>query len=162
MLKIIGGGLLVFSGAALGLGILRERGRCLALLRTVDRALSFMETEICLCLRPIPDIFRDLDSKEPGGLFQRLSEGGEYLSAGEHWANWAEELPLPPEGRDIISSLSAVLGMCDIERQSTEIKRAREGLHALVVELEAEKKAKMRHYPLLGACMAGIAAILLA
>ncbi len=161
MVKIIGAALLVACGGALGLGRLHAAGGRIALLNMLDRALSMIEAEISLCSRPLPDVFEQLRRETDCELFAALSESCAYLSAGDAWRLWAEGLELPPEGKVVIGSLGEVLGRYDASRQSGEIRAVRERLKGMQENLQREKETKQRHYPVLGACLAGIAAMLM-
>ncbi len=161
ILKVMGAALMVACGAVLGTKRLAEAGKKISLLEDLDAALASMEAEISLCLRPLPDIFSRLSLGKGGELFQGLSEMCDSMSAGEAWTKWCGELDIPWEAKRSLGSLGDILGAYDARHQGAEITAVRTALGCIREGLQREKDSKQRHYPMLGACLAGIAAMLI-
>lgn len=164
MLKILGAALLVLCGAAVGFGRVRDMRAQLALLRAMDASLALMAGEIELCARPLPEIFGILalrGARETRSFFARLEQKCTVVPAGEAWEQCCAELGLPEGGKRALLSLSAVLGAYDAQRQGGEIALVRSGLKAEEECLLEALRSKGRGCPALGACLAGIAALMI-
>ena len=161
LLKLVGLLLLVCCGAIWGLKQLRDTVAAIESLDALDGALSAMEAEINLCLRPLPDIFSRLSSGKLGEIFREMAENCDIMSAGEAWGIGIEAIELPREAHKGLERLSGVLGLYDAQRQSREIRSVRDALRGIRSGLLREKETKKHHYPLLGACFAGIVAMII-
>ncbi len=162
--KILGAGLLIICGGALGFSRLSAQRRQISLLEDLDSSLAVMEGEIALCSRALPEIFETLareSSRECAELFGELVKSCERMSAGVAWRECLEKMELPPEALRALVSVGAVLGAYDGERQRAEIAHVRERLGAIRDSIKAELAAKGKSYPTLGACFAGIVAMLM-
>ncbi len=164
ILKILGVALLVLCGGAVGFGRLAALRRHIGLLAAIDNSLDMMEAEIALCGRPLPEIFELLalrGARETRGFYSSLAEKCGYMSAAEAWVECSSQLELPDEALRAILSLAAVLGAYDGERQSGSIAALRRALSLTANSLKAELGSRAKNYPALGACLAGIVAMLM-
>lgn len=164
MLKIAAGGLLVICGALLGRGRLTELKSRLALMLAVDDALALMAGEIVLCARPLPEAFESLSVRGPEGtreFFRALSRGCAEKTAAEVWAECCGGLDIGEGARAALMTLGAVLGCYEAQRQGAEIERVRLGIRTEAEGLRQLISSKGKSWPALGACFAGMAAMLL-
>jgi len=161
MFKLIGSALLVACGAYIGAKKLLETRESIRLMDRLENSLAVMEAEISLCSRPLPDVFEQLSRETEGELFVALKESCALFSACEAWKQWCKGLEIPVEAKNALYSLGEVLGQYDASRQSAEILMARKHIGRIKEGLKKEEDAKQRNYPILGACFAGIAAMLI-
>lgn len=163
-LKMLGAALMIAAGGALGFGGMTALHRRLRLLSALDASLALMEGEIALCRRPLPETFELLaqrGAEETRGLFACLALKCADMPAWEAWEECCALLELPEGAKGALLSLAPVLGAYEGERQSVEIAAVRRSLSASAAELRAEIASKGKSYPALGACLAGIAAMML-
>ncbi len=164
MIKLLGAIILVLCGGVLGFGKRMFLRRRIALLNALDSSLSLMTAEIELCGRPLPEIFALLalrGAEETGPFFASLAEKCGSMSAAQAWDEACRGLELPQEALRALSSASAVLGAYDAQRQSAEIGSLRRSLVSVRENLSAELHERGASYPVLGACLAGIFAMLM-
>lgn len=164
MLKILGAALLVLCGGVLGFGGLKKLREELAFLRAMDGALGIMAAEIELCARPLPDLFALLGERgveRTRGFFLLAYAKSGDMSAGEAWAECCRQPSLPKSAREALAPLSAVLGAYDAERQCGEIALARRALASEAARFEQKLGSRGQSWPALGACLAGVAAMLM-
>ena len=164
MLKLIGAVMLVACGAFAGMGRLSALRREMAVLRALDTALAIMAGELEFCARPLPELFA-LISERSGGkvsaFFSELEEKCCRKSFAEAWKDCCRSALLPTAAVGTILPLGDVLGMYDIPRQCAEISLARRNLGLELEKLEERLRTKDRFWPALGACAAGMAAMLI-
>ena len=157
-LRLLGGGLLVLAGALLGLERLAvQRGR-LACRRETAAALGLLAAELETLRSPLGELFaRRVDCP----LFRLVSAGfgGEPLET--LWARAAAAQPLNGEEQAALASLGAVLGRSAAPRQAAEIALVRRRLDDAADALEREIALRARRFPLLGAALGAIAAVML-
>ena len=164
IIKLLGGFLLVLCGGMLGLGCLKEIKRQRFAIEEMDRCLALMESEISLCERPLPEIFEKLAlicTKSCRSVFSEMSQACLEKSAAEAWRRGVAKLELGDEAENALLSLSDVLGFTEGRRQSAEIENTRKRLSPLMEKLRHRIEEKGKCYPLLGACFAGIAALMI-
>ena len=161
MLKLVGAAMLVACGAMLGMGRLNEEREKIKLIDKIIRALGMLEGEIKLCSRALPDAFEKIARELDDNLFANLSETCLSMNAGEAWKNWTENLPLPSSATQLLHSLGECLGQSDGEKQAMEIVAVRTRLVEMNEEMRSKIKASAKNYPLIGACFAGMAAMMI-
>ena len=161
MIKLIGATMLVACGAMLGMGKLNEEREKIMLIDKIIRALGMLEGEIKLCSRALPDAFDKIAKELDDDLFSNLGENLLTMNAGEAWKNWAQNLPLPPLALLSLESLGECLGQYDGEKQAMEIVAVRTRLVEMNEEMRSKIKASAKNYPLIGACFAGMAAMMI-
>ena len=157
-LRLLGGGLLVLAGAMLGLERLARQRRRLACLRELDCALGRLAGELETLQSPLEDAFARLGACP---MFRLVSAGfgGEPLEP--LWTRAAAAQPLDGEEIAALASLGAVLGRCPAARQAAEIALVRRRLRDAADALEREIAARSRRFPLLGAALGAIVAVML-
>ena len=160
MVKLLGTAMFISCGAMMGASKLREEKETIANLEKIIRGLGILEGEIKLCSRPLPDAFEKM-ALEAGELFSPLAENCRNMSAAEVWEKWMEEQSLPYAAMEIMKSLGGVLGQYDGERQAVEIMAVRIGLGEIRDGIREKMNSSSKHYPLMGACFAGIAAMMI-
>ena len=163
-MRILGAALLVLCGAALGLGRLANMKKTMAFLRAMDKALGLMAGEIELCARPLPELFElvSVRGDEPvRGFFACLWAKCSFMSAGEAWGECCRVLELPEGIKAALLPLGAVLGCYDGPRQCAELALVRRSLTAEAEAVRERLASKGRTWPALGACLAGVAAMLI-
>lgn len=148
----------------MGLGQLSEMRRVCRLLRAMDGSLMLLGGEIELCARSLPEVFNMLGRKSPEpcrGFFACLAVKCEFMSAAEAWEGCCELLELPEAAKGAIRELAPVLGVYDASAQCAAIAAAR---NRLAEEYDGAKERMSRagkSYPMLGFCLAGIAALMI-
>lgn len=163
-MKFAAASMLVVCGALLGRSRLSSLKSRLGLLGAMDSALALMAGEIELCARPLPEIFENLACRGPvelRGFFFSLSLGCAQKPAGEVWAESCRSLGLGGETFSVLCSLAPVLGGYDGRRQAAEIERVRQYLERETERVGGEIALKGKSWPALGACFAGMAAMLM-
>ncbi len=163
-LKVLGALLLMFCGGFVGLSKKKSLRRNALLLEQLESSLAYISAEIALCCRPLPEIFEYLStshSKAVSGFYSSLVQKCESMSAGEAWDVCCRELELPEDALRALCSVSSVLGVYDGERQSSELEMLRISLGNVRNRLTAEMKSRAAGYPALGACLAGIFAMMI-
>ena len=163
MLKLAGAAILILCGAMAGAAMLRERRRSLVLLEELKSALGLIGGEIELCARPLPDIFRSLSRRggTVGAFFFAVCEGCAQLPAGEVWQRCCGELELREEEKCTLAALGDVLGQYDGQRQAVEIESVRRRIGEFEQRRQNEIREKGKSWPMLGACAAAMAALLI-
>jgi len=164
VIKVLSVALLMLGGALLGTKSLARIKAELKLTEAMAAALGLMSGDIGLCARPLPEVFARAAQCGPEALrelFGAMSLRCGLESAAEVWQKCAEGLELGDTAKKALMSLSPVLGAYDAESQCREIERVRGLLYAEVERLRAEIGSRAKNRPALGACLAGIAAMLL-
>ena len=158
MLRALGGGLLILAGALAGLERLSAQRRRLACLRTLADALGRLAVELETLQSPLREALSRLtDCPLTASVYHGFgSESFETL-----WSRAAEAQPLSAEERRAVAALGGVLGRCSAERQTAELSLARRRLTDMADALEREIDARSRRFPLLGAALGAIAAVML-
>ncbi len=157
-LRLLGGGLLVLSGALFGYGgtsALRERARAL---RALSAALGLLESELILRRTPLPEIFERLRGER---FFALFAAGFGAEPTERLWRRAAAALELDDAATRARAGLGAVIGRYDAARQAAEIAAVRARLTEQAAEAERELAARGRRLPGLGAALGAMAAILL-
>lgn len=162
--RAICAGLLVLTGALLGMKRTWALKRRLSLLRDLDAALGLLHGEIATLCTPLPQAFRDLAERGPAaaaGFFALLAAKDADAPLAAVWDRGLELLELDGRERQVLQPLGRVLGRYDAARQAAELELTREALSACARELEEEVKGRGRTYPGLGASLGAMLATLL-
>jgi len=160
MVKLIGALLVLVSASMVGWQISRSYAKRPVQLRALLVALQMLETEIVYGLTPLQRAFVKVGQrvqKEIGNIFlsaAELLEQGGALSAEEslqkailrHGAQTA----LRKQERDVLASLSQVLGSSDREDQQKHLRLAVTHLRGLEEEARAEQNKYEKMYKSLG------------
>ena len=157
-LRLAGGGLLVLAGAMLGAQRLAARRRRLACLREIAAALGLLAAELETLRSPLGELFA---RRADCALFRLVSAlfGTEPLET--LWARAAAAQPLSAEEQGALAALGGVLGRCAAPRQAAEIALVRRRLTDAADALEREIAYRARRFPLLGAALGAIAAVMM-
>ena len=164
MLKIIGAGLFILCGAMLGIGRLCTLRREISVFREFDKALSLMQAELEFCARPLPELFSILSGRGEGcvsAFFESAAEKCLIMNGSESWRMCCMDESVPAAAAEAMLPLGDVLGAYDVQRQCGEIALARQNLFRESERLERRISEKERFWPLMGACAAGVVAILI-
>lgn len=161
--KIAGALLLSLAGAALGLERSARVKRRVRLLSHLGAALGVMAEEISMLRTPLPELFARLAGRagpELGGFFAALSEP-DARPVSERWGECVDALPLLPEERETLRSLSLSLGRYDAQSQCAQLELVRSQLARLAQEARLERDGKARTYLGLGLSLGAMAAVIL-
>lgn len=158
MLRALGGALLILAGALAGFERLSVQRRRLACLRSLADALGRLAVEIETLQSPLEEALSHLtDCPLTEGVYQSFGTAPfEAL-----WTRAADAQPISAEERRAVAALGGVLGRCSAERQTAELSLARRRLTDMADALEREIAARSRRFPLLGAALGAIAAVML-
>lgn len=161
--RISGALLLVIAGAALGLERSARVKRRVRLLAALGAALGVMAEEISMLRTPLPELFAQLSGRagpELSGFFAALSEPDER-PVSEKWSECVDALPLLPEERETLRSLSLSLGRYDAGSQCSQIELVRSQIERLTQEARCERDGKAKTYLGLGLSLGAMAAVIL-
>ncbi len=161
--RLSGALLLVIAGAALGLERSARVKRRVRLLSALGAALGVMAEEISMLRTPLPELFAHLSGRaapELRGFFAALSEPDERPLS-EKWGECADALPLAPEERETLRSLSLSLGRYDAGAQCAQLELARAQLARLEQEARCERDGRAKTYLGLGLSLGAMAAVIL-
>ena len=157
-LRLLGGGLLVLGGAMLGRMRCAELERRKHCLRGIAAALGRLQGELEALQSPLGELFPRLSDCPFFGL---VSAGFGDGPLEELWRRAAEAQPLSAEERAALAALGPVLGRCGVQRQCAEIALARRRLSESADAAEREIAERARRFPILGAALGAIAAVVL-
>lgn len=161
--RLSGALLLVIAGAALGLERSARVKRRVRLLSALGAALGVMAEEISMLRTPLPELFAQLAGRagpELREFFATLSEPDERLLSGK-WGECVDALPLLPEERETLRSLSLSLGRYDAGSQCAQIELVRAQIERLAQEARIERDGKAKTYLGLGLSLGAMAAVIL-
>lgn len=158
VLKLLGGGLLVFSGALLGGGGAAELREEVRTLQSLSMALGIFSNELTALCTPLPDAFQKLRNER---FFAFLDAGFGTEPTERLWHRAAEAMKLQPECTRALDALGAVIGRYDAQRQADEIVAVRSVLNARADAAQRELSERGRRLPGLGAALGAMAAVLL-
>ena len=134
-------------------------------LRDMKNALNMFLTKIKFTYEAIPVSFDEISnniSGSVGKIFKTASEKMKQKSAGEAWEEGIEETAtsLTKEDKDIIKSLSKLLGKTDLDGQISEIKLVQNFLNTQIEMAEKEKQKNEKLYRTLGGVI-GLAIVII-
>lgn len=134
-------------------------------LQEIKNALNIFKTKIKFTYNPIPEIFDEISknsSKNVGEIFLKAREKMKNQTAGKSWeeAVLESENNLKKEDRQTLSTLSKMLGKCDVEGQISQIDITLDFLEKHIQDAENEKNKNERLYSKLGTIM-GLALVII-
>lgn len=157
-LRLMGAVLLTAAGWLLGRRGTDALRRRAARLRAISVSLGVMADELTALNTPLPMIFERLRGRPFFGLLA-AGFGGEPLQ--KLWRRAAEAQGLDAKDTEALSSLGAVVGRYDAQRQAAEIALVRRSLDDSAAEAEREISGRAKSYAGLGAACGAILAVIL-
>ena len=161
MLRLIGAALVTLSASLVGFGFARGVRRQCAQLEGLLWALDFMQSELSSRLTPLTQLFSMLSACRQRDVALFFEAAGRALSVPpgctvpvsfkrgfQASSNFAPGQAL--------YGLSMGLGRFDLESQLAAIERAKGSITSVLLQLQAQKRARCRSYETIGIC-AGLA-----
>ena len=127
-------------------------------LEEMQNALNIFKSKIKFTYEPIPEIFEEIAKNSKSNIaniFEVAKEKIEQTSASIAWEQAVEETVtnLKEEDKNIIKTLSKLLGQTDIEGQTSQIEITQNFLETQIKEAEEEKQKNEKLYTRLGTIM---------
>ena len=124
-------------------------------LEDIKNAFNILKRKIKFTYEPIPEIFEEISenvSKNIGEIFKKAKDEMKSKTASDAWENAVEksECNLKKEDKNIIKTLSKLLGQTDVEGQISQIEITEEFLEGQIKEAEEEKRKNEKLYIRLG------------
>lgn len=134
-------------------------------LEDIKNALNILKSKIKFTYEPIPEIFEEISktsSRNISKLFKTAKIKMNDLTANEAWEEAIEESQnnLKKEDKDVLKTLSKLLGQTDIEGQISQIEITENFLESKIQEAMEEKKKNEKLYTRLGTIM-GLAIVII-
>ena len=127
-------------------------------LEDIKNALNILKSKIKFTYEPIPEIFEEISktsSRNISELFKTAKIKMNDLTANEAWEEAIEESQnnLKKEDKDVLKTLSKLLGQTDAEGQISQIEITENFLERKIQEAMEEKKKNEKLYTRLGTIM---------
>ena len=127
-------------------------------LEDIKNALNILKSKIKFTYEPIPEIFEEISktsSRNISELFKTAKIKMNDLTANEAWEEAIEESQnnLKKEDKDVLKTLSKLLGQTDAEGQISQIEITENFLESKIQEAMEEKKRNEKLYTRLGTIM---------
>ena len=127
-------------------------------LEDIKNALNILKSKIKFTYEPIPEIFEEISktsSRNISELFKTAKIKMNDLTANEAWEEAIEESQnnLKKEDKDVLKTLSKLLGQTDAEGQISQIEITENFLENKIQEAMEEKKKNEKLYTRLGTIM---------
>ena len=134
-------------------------------LEDIKNALNILKSKIKFTYEPIPEIFEEISktsSRNISELFKTAKIKMNDLTANEAWEEAIEESQnnLKKEDKDVLKTLSKLLGQTDAEGQISQIEITENFLESKIQEAIEEKKKNEKLYTRLGTIM-GLAIVII-
>ncbi len=134
-------------------------------LEDIKNALNILKSKIKFTYEPIPEIFGEISKtsgKNVSNLFEIAKNKMSDLTANEAWKEAVEESQnnLKKEDKDVLKTLSKLLGQTDVEGQISQIEITENFLESKIQEAMEEKKKNEKLYTRLGTIM-GLAIVII-
>ena len=134
-------------------------------LEDIKNALNILKSKIKFTYEPIPEIFEEISktsSRNISELFKTAKIKMSDLTANEAWKEAVEESQnnLKKEDKDVLKTLSKLLGQTDVEGQISQIEITENFLESKIQEAMEEKKKNEKLYTRLGTIM-GLAIVII-
>ena len=134
-------------------------------LEDIKNALNILKSKIKFTYEPIPEIFGEISKtsgKNVSNLFEIAKNKMSDLTANEAWKEAVEESQnnLKKEDKDVLKTLSKLLGQTDAEGQISQIEITENFLESKIQEAMEEKKKNEKLYTRLGTIM-GLAIVII-
>lgn len=133
-------------------------------LKEMKNALNIFKTKMRFTYEPIPDIFEEIAKQLTNGniatIFLKASKKMKQKTAGQAWEEaLEEENNLNKEDKEILNSLSRLLGKTDLEGQLSEVEVTTTFLETQIKKAEEARKKNEKMYQTLG-MVAGLAIVI--
>ena len=164
MLRLIGAALVTLSASLVGFGFARGVRRQCAQLEGLLWALDFMQAELSARLTPL-QLFSALSACRQKDVALFFEAAGRALSVPSgctvpvSFKRGFQASPGLSPGQEAVQTLyglSTALGRFDLESQLAAIERAKGSITSVLLQLQAQKRARCRSYETIGIC-AGLA-----
>ena len=134
-------------------------------LEDIKNALNILKSKIKFTYEPIPEIFGEISKtsgKNVSNLFEIAKNKMSDLTANEAWKEAVGESQnnLKKEDKDVLKTLSKLLGQTDVEGQISQIEITENFLESKIQEAMEEKKKNEKLYTRLGTIM-GLAIVII-
>ena len=134
-------------------------------LEDIKNALNILKSKIKFTYEPIPEIFGEISKtsgKNVSNLFEIAKNKMNDLTANEAWEEAVGESQnnLKKEDKDVLKTLSKLLGQTDVEGQISQIEITENFLESKIQEAIEEKKKNEKLYTRLGTIM-GLAIVII-
>ena len=134
-------------------------------LEDIKNALNILKSKIKFTYEPIPEIFEEISkisSRNISELFKTAKIKMNDLTANEAWEEAVGESQnnLKKEDKDVLKTLSKLLGQTDVEGQISQIEITENFLESKIQEAIEEKKKNEKLYTRLGTIM-GLAIVII-
>lgn len=134
-------------------------------LEDIKNALNILKSKIKFTYEPIPEIFGEISKtsgKNVSNLFEIAKNKMSDLTANEAWEEAVGESQnnLKKEDKDVLKTLSKLLGQTDVEGQISQIEITENFLESKIQEAMEEKKKNEKLYTRLGTIM-GLAIVII-
>ena len=165
MLRRLGAALVTLSASLVGFGFARGVRRQCAQLEGLLWALDFMQSELSSRLTPLPQLFSALSACRQKDVALFFEAAGRALSVPPgctvpvSFKRGFQASPGLSPGQEAVQTLyglSMGLGRFDLESQLAAIERAKGSITSVLLQLQAQKRARCRSYETIGIC-AGLA-----
>ena len=161
MLRLLGAALVTLSASLVGFGFARGVRRQCAQLEGLLWALDFMQSELSSRLTPLPQLFSALSACRQKDVALFFEAAGRALSVPPGCTvpvSFKRGFQASPgqEAVQTLYGLSMGLGRFDLESQLAAIERAKGSITSVLLQLQAQKRARCRSYETIGIC-AGLA-----
>lgn len=134
-------------------------------LKEFKNALNIFKTKIKFTYEPIPEIFDSISkntNSRVGGIFKIASNNMKFETAGSAWSKAVDTdiLNINSEDRDILKSLSKLLGQTDVVGQVNQIDLTSNFIDSQILKAESERAKNERMYRTLG-MIAGLSIVII-
>lgn len=134
-------------------------------LEEFENSLNIFKSKVKFTYEPIPEIFQEISenvSNNIGNIFIKAKEYMNLLPANEAWEKSVEESAtnLNVEDKNVIKSLSKLLGQTDIEGQISQIEITQDFIQIQIKEAIEQKQKNERLYSRLGTTI-GLAIVII-
>ncbi|OUN01793.1 MAG: hypothetical protein BAA04_02735 [Firmicutes bacterium ZCTH02-B6] len=170
MSRALGAALVFGAAAMIGAVVARAHQDRPRVLRSLQAALTMLQTEIVYAGTPLPEALGQVARRTPpptGAFFAAAADilrSRPGITAGEAWQEALRAgpgWPLTVDDELVLQDLGACLGRSDAADQQKHLQLALTQLARLQAEAEAQREAQVRLWRWLGVCAGGCLVLLL-
>jgi len=135
-------------------------------LEEMKNALNMFQSKVKFTYEPIPEIFAEIaknTNKSIGQVFQLAQEKMQTKTANIAWEESIEESQnnyLTKEDKQVLKTLSKLLGQTDVEGQTSQIQITQKFLETQLKEAQEQKEKNEKLYSKLGTTI-GLAIVII-
>lgn len=135
-------------------------------LEEMKNALNMFQSKIKFTYEPIPEIFEEIaknTGQSIGQVFQTAKEKMQTQTANIAWEEAIEESKnnyLTQEDKNVIKTLSKLLGQTDVEGQTSQIEITQKFLETQIKQAQQQKEKNEKLYSKLGTTI-GLAIVII-